>query len=55
MWFWSRFPLQTKLLKASAIKSVFTTIEKELVLQKLGKLSDDDLQKLRDLIPVLLG
>ena len=43
------------LLKPSAIKPVVTTIERKLVLRRLGRLAADDQQALRDAIATILG
>ena len=43
------------LLKPSVIKPVVTTIEKSLVIRKLGQLKSDDCNKLRELIKLVLG
>lgn len=45
----------TGLLKPSVIKPVVTTIEKSLVIRKLGQLKSDDCNKLRELIKLVLG
>ena len=42
-------------LKPSVIKPVITTIEKSLVIRKLGQLKDSDSQYLRYLIKLILG
>ncbi len=42
------------LLKPSAIKPVITTIEKKLVLKKMGKLKNDDLAALQKSITTIL-
>ena len=44
------FSDQTGLLKPSLLKPVLTTVAKHLVLRKLGKLGQDDLRSLRDLL-----
>ncbi len=44
-----------KLLKPSVIKPIFTTIEKNLILRKLGKLENGDDQNLPNLIQQLIG
>ena len=36
------------ILKASLIKPVITTIEKQLILKKLGRLQDVDIQSLKE-------
>lgn len=43
------------LLKPSAIKPVLTTIEKVLVLRKLGRLQEVDRQSLRNTLRLVLG
>ena len=43
------------LLKPSVIKPVVTTIEKSLVIRKLGQLNDSDCQNLQQLIQSVLG
>jgi mRNA interferase MazF len=43
------------LLKPSAIKPVLTTIEKQLVIRGLGRLSEGDQQALRDSLATMLG
>lgn len=43
------------LLKPSIIKPVITTIEKSLVIKKLGQLNDLDCQNLQQLIGSILG
>jgi mRNA interferase MazF len=43
------------LLKPSAIKSVITTIERSLVLKRLGRLNAEDKQSLRRTISALIG
>lgn len=43
------------LLKPSVIKPVMTTIEKQLVLRKLGQLEPQDRNALRDALKVILG
>ncbi len=42
------------LLKPSAIKPVITTIEKKLILKKMGQLKNDDLAALQKSIHVIL-
>jgi mRNA interferase MazF len=42
------------LLKLSVIKPVITTIQKDLVIKKLGKLTSTDLNSLTDLLASLL-
>jgi mRNA interferase MazF len=43
------------LLKPSAIKPVVTTIERKLVLRRLGQLADEDQQALRNAIAAIIG
>ncbi|MEH1861021.1 MAG: type II toxin-antitoxin system PemK/MazF family toxin [Nostoc sp.] len=43
------------LLKPSIIKPVLTTIDKGLVIKKLGQLEEPDLQALQNLFLVILG
>jgi mRNA interferase MazF len=43
------------LLKPSVIKPVMTTVEKQLVLRKLGHLEPQDSNALRDALKVILG
>jgi len=43
------------LLKASMIKPVIATIEKKLIVKKLGRLQDLDIQGLRDGLIIILG
>ena len=43
------------LLKASVIKPIFTTIEKGLVLRKLGRLGKGDRKVLRETLEKLVG
>ena len=43
------------LLKPSVIKPVFTTIERNLVLRKLGKLERIDEENLREILQEILG
>ena len=43
------------LLKPSVIKPVFTTIEKSLVLKKLGRLTQQDMAALRSTIQNIIG
>jgi mRNA interferase MazF len=43
------------LLKPSVIKPVITTIEKSLVIRKLGQLQENDCQKLKQIILTILG
>jgi mRNA interferase MazF len=41
--------------KASLIKPVLTTIEKRLILRKLGELQEPDLTALRQALTAILG
>jgi mRNA interferase MazF len=43
------------LLKASVIKPVLTTVERRLILRRLGRLEQTDRTKLRQTLPVILG
>jgi mRNA interferase MazF len=43
------------LLKPSVIKPIISTIEKGLVLKKLGSLQDSDLQGLQEVLRIILG
>ena len=43
------------LLKASMIKPVITTIEKRLILKKLGRLQDVDIQSLKEGLIGIIG
>jgi len=43
------------LLKPSAIKPVITTIEKKLLIKKMGKLKSNCLVELRESLSVILG
>jgi mRNA interferase MazF len=43
------------LIKPSVIKPVLTTLEKSLVLRKLGQLQIGDWQALKQLLPMLIG
>ena len=43
------------LIKASVIKPVISTIEKSLVIRKLGQLQDSDCQNLKNLIKTILS
>ncbi|NET61486.1 MAG: type II toxin-antitoxin system PemK/MazF family toxin [Symploca sp. SIO2E6] len=43
------------LIKPSVIKPVISTIEKSLVIRKLGQLQDSDCQNLLNLIKTILG
>ena len=43
------------LLKPSVIKPIFTTIEKKLILKKLGRLEEKDRQHLQENLSMLLG
>ncbi len=46
---------QAGLLKPSTIKPIFTTVEKELILRKLGQLIVEDRQALRRALSIILG
>lgn len=46
---------QAGLLKASVIKPIFTTVEKGLVLKKLGSISDNDRKELKKAIQSIIG
>jgi mRNA interferase MazF len=43
------------LIKPSFIKPIFATVEKGIVIRKMGRLSDQDQQNLRKSIPAILG
>lgn len=43
------------LLKPSALKPVLATVERRLIRRRLGRLNDDDLARLRDLLDVMLA
>ena len=43
------------LIKPSVIKPVFTTVEKALVIQKMGRLHNDDLLSLNKALQTILG
>ena len=43
------------LIKPSVIKPIFATVEKGIVIKKMGKLADQDRQTLRKSIRVILG
>ena len=43
------------LLKASTIKPIVTTIEKRLVIRKLGHLEEHDTLALKDALKIVLG
>ncbi len=43
------------LLKSSVIKPIFTTVEKDIVLKRLGKLNENDAMALRDNLQNILG
>jgi mRNA interferase MazF len=53
--FWIGQWQQAGLLKPSAVKPVFATIEQSLVMRQLGRLSPDDLIALRTVIGEILG
>jgi mRNA interferase MazF len=44
-----------KLIRPSAIKPVLATLEQTLVIKKLGRLSADDQQRLRETVVTLFG
>jgi len=46
---------QAGLLKPSVIKPIFTTVEKGLILRKLGRLEEMDRQNLKKVLQNLLG
>ena len=46
---------QAGLLKPSVIKPIFTTVEKALVLKKLGSMSDNDRKELEKAIQTIIG
>jgi mRNA interferase MazF len=46
---------QAGLIKPSLIKAIFTTIGKDLVLRKLGRLSESDRTALKEAIKTVLG
>lgn len=43
------------LLKPSVVKPVFTTLEKSLVIAKIGQLDENDKQELRKTLPSVFG
>lgn len=43
------------LIKPSAIKPILTTVEKELIIRKLGQLSEEDQRALKRALPTILG
>jgi len=43
------------LIKPSVMKPIFTTVEKGLVIKRLGELAEDDRQALRDSLQEILG
>ncbi len=43
------------LLKPSVIKPIFTTVEKGLVLKKLGSMSNNDRKELKNAIQAIIG
>jgi mRNA interferase MazF len=47
--------LSAGLLKPSLVKPIITTIEKSLVIRKLGKFKDADCQNLQQLIQLIIG
>jgi len=46
---------QAGLIKPSVLKPVLTTIEKGLVIKKLGRLATADREKLREVLDTILG
>ena len=46
---------QAGLLKPSVIKPIFTTIEKGLVIRKLGPMGEKDLSSLQEALKTILG
>jgi len=46
---------QAGLLKPSVIKPIFTTVEKGLVLKKLGSMSNNDRKGLKKAIQTIIG
>lgn len=44
-----------RLIKPSIIKPIIATIEKSLVIRKLGQLQDSDCQNLKNIIKTILG
>ena len=50
-----RKPLKAGLLKSSVIKPVFTTIEKKLILRKLGELEKNEEKNLKIGLQNLIG
>jgi mRNA interferase MazF len=46
---------QAGLIKPSVIKPIFTTIEKSLVLKKLGRLGQDDRRVLKETLQTVLS
>ena len=46
---------QAGLIKPSVLKPVLTTIEKDLVIKKLGRLATGDREKLREVLDAILG
>jgi mRNA interferase MazF len=47
--------MATPLLKPSVLKPVLATIERRLVLRKLGRLEDEDRRALREVLRMILG
>jgi len=43
------------LIKPSAIKPIFTTVEKTLVLKQLGQLDEEDKKALREALQIIIG
>ena len=46
---------QAGLLKPSVIKPIFTTIEKNMIIKKLGRIGDNDRSALSDALREILG
>ncbi|MBL0700378.1 MAG: type II toxin-antitoxin system PemK/MazF family toxin [Desulfosarcina sp.] len=46
---------QAGLLKPSVVKPIFTTIEKGLVIRKLGRMQDKDLSSCEEALKAILG
>ena len=46
---------QTGLLKASTIKPIVTTVEKNLVIRTLGRLGEHDTRALKNLLTIAIG
>ena len=52
---WVHIWQEAGLLKPSAIKPVITTIEKTLVINTMGRLSEDDQKALQESLKAILG